>query len=344
MSPPDKQKNFLERLLARWGGRYIPIAQQGVQLLSFLFASLGIFFILYNTDLTPLETQRLFQSVMLLVLGANVLLLIAILLLTPTARRHLDLWAAGEPRPEEEEKEAWQEIVTAVPRFSAIALIIAVVEVILPAAAYMYYVTEDINVAIHVALGGFLSATALITVDTILFETAITPARIVLLPRSFEDQIAGLQGRRMRTRLTLLVSSLIVITLLMTIPVAYQQLVNVMAASGIGFDTLPSLQIQFTLISFLALALGVFLTNILVRTIDTPLRHLAEVMTQVQQGDLSRRALVTGLDESGIIAVRLNHMLEQLEELQRGLEEKVAEQTALLSRRVAQLEAAAQVA
>ncbi len=332
-------------MLARWGGRYIPITQQGVQLLSFFFASLGIFFILYNTDLTPLQTQRLFQSVMLLVLGANIILLATMLLLTPTARRHLDLWAAGKPRPEEEAQKAWEEIVTAVPRFSAIAMAVATVEVILPAAAYMYYVTQgDINVAIHVALGGFLSAIALITIDTILFEIATTPARLALLPGSFHAQVAGLENRRMRLRLTVLVSSLIVITLLMTIPMAYQQLVNLMKASGAGLNDLPRLQFQFTLISFLALALGVILTNILLRTMDTPLRHLVDVMTKVQQGDLSQRAPVTGLDESGLIAVHLNHMLDQLEELQKRLEEKVAEQTALLTRRVTQLEAAAHVA
>ncbi len=117
------------------------------------------------------------------------------------------------------------------------------------------------------------------------------------------------------------------------------------------FDAAPGVVTRYqTLALWLALGCVVAITLVMNwffrRTIYRPMERLLEAMHRVQQGDLSAVIDATGTDEFDRLADGYNQMLAQVrsmtEERERQrqlLEERVAEATAALSERNAQLEA-----
>src|SRR5438093_246319 len=73
------------------------------------------------------------------------------------------------------------------------------------------------------------------------------------------------------------------------------------------------------------------------RLIHGPLQDVAGAMRRVAAGDLGARAPVDRRDEFGELALRLNDMLRQLEDLHRSLNERVAGATEELRQRNQQL-------
>lgn len=335
---------FLDNLLRSLGGSYLLVIQVLAQLLSFGAAAVGIYYILINVEFTPEQTQHLRWSVFTLVAGANIILLTYMYKVSPAARQRLYSWSKGKEEVENPELEvrAWQEVTRYPWRFGIAALVIAIFETILPAAAYMYYVgNATIDQAIHVAIGGFLSAGMLIISCVILIEYGLTNARLVLLPHSPELQKAGLSGTRLQTRLAILVMSSVGISLLTTAPRAYQVAVDILNGKDVSLYTL---RIQLIWVALVATVISSALTVVIARLIYRPVAHLVDVMASVEKGQIQRRADILGTDEIGMTSIQFNTMLERLENLQKHLDEEVQKRTRQLEKKTAQLQAAAQVA
>ncbi len=335
----------LEKLLARWGGSYIWRVQITIEIAAFFAASVGIVFILFNVQFSAAQIGQLIKVVFILVAVVIVLLALIAYTLAPHARKRLDEWSKGiHLVSDEEELPAWHEIVSITWQFSMAAFALAIIVVILPTALYMYFFAgADISQATHIVLGGVLSATGVIILTTLLLEMALIPPRLVLLPHDPSAQLSGLQTRGLRVRLQVFSVSLIIVSLLMVAPKAYQEAVNAMTASGQSAN-IPGLQLQLMVIAFIALAIGVSLTTLLVRTVEFPIETLIQTLLEVQKGNIKSRTKVIGVDEIGQIGVYLNQTLDQMERLQTNLEGQVAERTRQLERHARQLRAAAFIA
>ncbi len=96
-------------------------------------------------------------------------------------------------------------------------------------------------------------------------------------------------------------------------------------------------------VTFLAVGIAIAGALFLTRNIAGPITDLVETAQDVAAGDLTQRAEVQREDEIGLLAVTFNSMTGQLQETIEGLEVRIAERTADLEQRSAQLEAAAQV-
>lgn len=335
---------FLDNLLRSLGGSYLLVIQVLAQLLSFGAAAVGIYYILLNVEFTPEQTQHLIRAVFTLVAGANIILLAYMYEVSPAARKRLYSWSKGKEEVENPELEvrAWQEVTRYPWRFGIAALVTATFETILPAAAYMYYVgNATIDQAIHVAIGGFLSAAMLIISCVILIEYGLTNARLVLLPRSPELQKTGLSGIRLQIRLVILVISSVGISLLTTAPYAYQVAADILNGKDISLYTL---RVQLIWVALVATLISSILAVVIARLTYRPVAHLVDVMASVEKGQIQRRADILGTDEIGMASIQFNTMLERLENLQKHLDEEVQKRTRQLEKKTAQLQAAAQVA
>ena len=93
-----------------------------------------------------------------------------------------------------------------------------------------------------------------------------------------------------------------------------------------------------------ALLGGILLGAWISRTITRPVGRLVEAAERIAAGDLEHLAEVRSRSEIGVLARVFNDMAVQLRGLIGSLEQRVAERTADLTRRSAELEAAAQVA
>jgi GAF domain-containing protein/HAMP domain-containing protein len=84
--------------------------------------------------------------------------------------------------------------------------------------------------------------------------------------------------------------------------------------------------------------LAILASSLLAQVITNPIVQLTKAAERASGGDLSLRAPVTSSDEVGKLGVAFNSMIDQLRTTLQGLEERVRERTAELSRTSEQLE------
>ena len=81
------------------------------------------------------------------------------------------------------------------------------------------------------------------------------------------------------------------------------------------------------IVTLVALVVAAILVIIFVRQIVRPIEGLSQVAEQIQAGDLSRQAVVTGNDEISVLARAFNNMTSQLRQLIENLESRVRDRT-----------------
>lgn len=335
MNQPMTEFPLGQKLLNRWGSAYIPRMQLIVQLVSFVAASGGIVYILLNVKFTLPQIQALFAGVFVLVIAANVILLPAMAAVTPNARRRLKRLAGKSPAhtaDPQQEIMAWREITNLPWRFGLAASAVALFVVILPISLFMYFSAgATFEESIHTAIGGVLSATILVALDTLLLEYVMTPPRLVLLPPGYEAQIKGLAGTRLQTRILIIVSAVTIITLLTIAPRSYQEAVNALTGTpGDHTQAVRGLQMQMIVTAIAAFLATVGFALFLSRSVYRPMQALLGAINEVERGRLDVRSEVLGTDETGALAIQFNHMIERIESLQTSLENQVALRTAQL--------------
>lgn len=101
-------------------------------------------------------------------------------------------------------------------------------------------------------------------------------------------------------------------------------------------------------IAWTALGIGAILLLVLTYLVIwqglRPIRSLTETAAAISAGDLNRTAPIQSQDEIGLLANTFNRMTAQLRQLITALEERVAERTSQLERRLVQLQVTAEVA
>ena len=83
----------------------------------------------------------------------------------------------------------------------------------------------------------------------------------------------------------------------------------------------------------LAITLSTAVYGVLSRVIMRPLKHLADIVSRIQHGDLAARTRIEAPDELGLLARGINSMAEDLGAYTRGLEDRVTERTAEVQRK-----------
>jgi signal transduction histidine kinase len=115
-------------------------------------------------------------------------------------------------------------------------------------------------------------------------------------------------------------------------------------AVTVGLDSLQQVRVKGTRIMFGFAVPAILLVTVLMRltferVLNRPLASILRTMQTTARGDFSARAILRRRDELGTIADGLNHMLDELEQFNRSLQERVDEATRDLSLRNAQLAA-----
>ncbi|MEO6034474.1 MAG: response regulator [Verrucomicrobiota bacterium] len=95
-------------------------------------------------------------------------------------------------------------------------------------------------------------------------------------------------------------------------------------------------------LALIIVALGIVLAFIFGQRALAPMQSIADAASKIAAGDLTQRVAVKRHDEIGVLASSFNHMASSLAQMTHGLEEKVAQRTAELSRVNAELQRATQ--
>jgi GAF domain-containing protein len=329
----------LDRLLAQTGGRFIEISLVVAQLMATLGAMPGILSIRVNAQFDEGQIRIFSFLVPTLIIIANAILYFVGLRFTAIARKRLNEWAEQRVRSNpKEEFTAWREI-TSITWRQAIALVVVIlVVIILPIFWISYSRSNTISSPfqptslkapdpIYVLLGGFVSLFTSVMVLTLTIERVTLPARLVLLPKDFETQLKGRSGALLVSKFSLLAVGLIAISIFLIAPIGYQQTVRILYAEVSSLDVFTAMQLQSTLFSFLAFALGAGFAYYISKTVSDPIQELISTFNKIERGDLSQRARVSATDELGIVTVQFNRMVSRLESLQTTLEQEVNERT-----------------
>jgi GAF domain-containing protein len=107
---------------------------------------------------------------------------------------------------------------------------------------------------------------------------------------------------------------------------------------------LAQYQTQLLVLGLIIFVLGIFLSSYMVRSQFQTTQELIRVMERVKGGAYSERAQIIASDETAILTVRLNQLLDQLQTSRVAMEEQVKERTQALERRSLQLQAVTQIA
>jgi GAF domain-containing protein len=323
----------LDRYVQRLGGWYIILVIIIAQLSAIVGAFLGSTSIQSNADFdskTWAEISRFTPLLILLILASNLVLLALVWYLTPNARKRLTDWTRSQISANlQEELAAWHEITALTMRYGVAAVFITYAVSILPLAGYYYQAgVITFDQLVYILLGGLVSVLAAVMAGVLIIDRLLTPARLAIVPRSFDTQLQGLSGARLTYKFLVLNLILIVIGILLLGPVGFHYMNMSLPADHRSLR--QAFQFEAITVSLLTLALGTILAYFISRTVSVPLRDLIRSFKAVEAGDLSQRAAIIATDEIAEVIMHFNGMVASLEELQGNLEKQVQERTRLL--------------
>ncbi len=320
-------------LFKKTGGHFILIVVAIAQFATFIFTIPVSFLIRLNAEFTNEEFLRLWGITIPCMLASLLLLLVHIYLTNQQTFRRLQAVKKGAPLPESagQEREAWIQVSSLPWNYARRGTLFTLLIGFAPMLVYETLVMRlPADQVIYTFIGVSISALSALTLGMIALEGMLMPARLALLPKGFDAQIAGTSSLNILTKLNLVILTLIVIGVLLVAPIGYH-FTALALESPDQPDLLTQYQLQSLGFSVLAILLGFGLAWMLSRSVSTPLKLLVDTVQQVEKGQLSQSAPVVSADEIGALTVYFNRMLEQIGLLQGQLELQVAERTAQLS-------------
>lgn len=346
MNRPSNPMSTRERLLARLGGGYILRVHTVSQLLSSLIGPLvGIYFVYITAGLSSSQLIQLLISTVSFIALVDLLHYFYARRITRQARFYLDHIFLKKPLPgSSKESSAWDQILS-LPRRSAVAQLIQVsLLVIFPVALFMLWIGHvDLIQVILIVIGGFLAGMAVVIQSILYLDSQLAPARRSLLPAEPSPETT-LIGVGQRTRQYFVISALILSAILAIGALGYQYI----SAAGVqGANPtllLSQYQNQLMVLGLVIFGLGLFLSTYLVRSQFQPTQELIRVMASFKSGAYNERAQIITSDETTVLTVRLNQLLDQLQSSQLEMEAQVKERTIALERKSIQLQAVTQIA
>jgi GAF domain-containing protein/HAMP domain-containing protein len=326
----EPSQSLTYRLMVRTGRYYHLVTIILVQLIiTYPGLAAGALAIQYNARFTEEQFSRSAIASALLVTLGNILVLMGAFLSSRDAMTRMAQWQAGKPMATgQAELRAWQQITSLAWRYGAAAILVSVFIDIIPLLIYQYvYLNVTQDQLIYTAFGGIVSAIFIITTAVLSIEFLLRPARELLLPASFDMQLVGTVGLRIRQKFVIIVLALIVFSILLIAPMGYKQTYTAIFEEIGSLQALYELQVGSILVSVVALISGAALAFILSQSISSPVNDLIQVFNRVEKGEIKERARVSSTDETGELAIYFNRMISRLEELQQNLEKRVEEQT-----------------
>lgn len=338
-----KDLKLLVYLLSRWRERYIWRALAIAEMVSLIAASIA----LYYVDVLGIFAPEQMSLVIAITYSGTI---ISNALGIGLARR---LTAGIEEflrRPDrrispEEEEVLWREATSFSRRFSlsvfwAVIASSAAVGIVL----FLTLFQMRLFYSLYLFIVGFITAVWMYHYYFFISDWILWPVRRELFRRSVSLRPQYLAGSDIYFRMATVFSGLVLILALMLGVLAYRGGQRALAPGANPVLVLSEVQNAVLFIGLLGVSVSMGFAWLLARSVALPLRNLVEIMAEVERGNLSLRGEVISADETAYLTIAFNQMMGQLQEFQTGLERLVAQRTADLARRTAQLEGAAVIA
>jgi GAF domain-containing protein/HAMP domain-containing protein len=334
MNLPEVNSGLLFKIMKKLGGFYLIFAVALAQMASNIVSIPIAYITQVNAELTPDHVAQINQMTLALTVLGNIIIWATTFIRNRAAFKRLQQWAKGQTlvSGSQDEVRAWKQITTAAWNYAFVGSVTAVGIIIIPLQIFQmnaFAMTE--NQVIYTLFGGMLTIMSIITLDVMILERLLTPARVALTPREFNDQLIGAAGFRLLAKSLVFILAVIGIGILLVAPIGYHQTYTALYEEIGSLEVLENLQVQSILASVFSVILGTIISYLLSTSISKPVGQMIETFQKVESGDLKQRIPVTATDEIAELTVYFNRMVARLEEFQGSLERQVQERTAQLT-------------
>ena len=334
MKSPAAFSGVLPNIMKRLGGFYLIFAVALAQMASNLVSIPIAYIAQINAELTADQVSQINQMTLILTVIGNVIIWAITYLRNRAAFKRLQQWAKGQTlvSGSQDEVRAWKQITTVAWNYALVASVTAIVLIIIPLQIFQiraFDMSQD--QVIYTLFGGMLTIMSIVTLDVMILEMLLTPARVILTPREFSDQLIGAAGFRLFSKSLVFILAVIGVGILLVAPIGYHQTYTALYEEIGSLEVLADLRSQSIVVSILSVILGAIIAYLLSTSISNPISRIIETFQKVESGDLTQRVPVTATDEIGELTVYFNRMVSRLEELQGSLERQVQERTAQLT-------------
>ena len=191
----------------------------------------------------------------------------------------------------------------------------------------------------QIMAAGCLGLSVVILITFLTSERWLAPLVRLLLDHGCPIDFDRLPASRLARRLNVCIGIAIVATAVMIGALANQRAIDIVENPLNQAEAVANLRRHTVYITLAAMALGLFLSRMLAKSIASRTHLMVEAMQRVQQGQLTQRLQPTGADEIDTLARQFNRMVGKLEhndqtirDLNTNLERKVKRRTRQLSK------------
>jgi diguanylate cyclase (GGDEF)-like protein len=260
----------------------------------------------------------------------NVLLLINFYYSHPHMFRQLShLHRHGKLNDDPEfERQAWEQVTHATKRFVRYEGYGVVLLVFIPTLLYGYFVQQITTIQIIYLLLAAMAANSVnVIMEVLTLDLFFAPMIKALVPQRFKNQIKGFEGINLTTKLSIGILGLVLISLLLIIPTAYHQVLQVFDEANPTRQQVTGSLLLIINSGIGAVVVAVLLSKRLIFYLSTPFREMIDLFKKVENGDLSQRFPIKYTDEFGKVSIYMNHMLSRLQYMTTTLEQQVQDRT-----------------
>ncbi len=334
MNVLEANSGFLKNIMKRLGGFYLIFAVALAQMASNIVSIPIAYVSQINAELTPDQILQINRMTLALTVLGNIVIWAATYIRNRAAFKRLQQWAKGGTlvSGSPDEVLAWRQITTVAWNYALLGSVTALGLIIIPLQIFQrnaFNMTGD--QIVYTLFGGMLTIMSIITLDVMVLERLLSPARVVLTPREFSDQLVGAGGLRLFAKSLVFILAVIGLGILLVAPIGYHQTYTALYEEIGSLKVLSDLRSQSILVSIFSVIIGAIIAYLLSTSISQPIGRIIETFQKVESGDLKQRVPVTATDEIGELTVHFNRMVARLEELQGSLERQVKERTAQLT-------------
>ena len=166
--------------------------------------------------------------------------------------------------------------------------------------------------------------------EIISIDQWMEPVLKAAIPQDFNLRLVGFRGMRLGLKVSLMMVSLVVVTILLTVPAAIHQIYKIYGVYLSPDELKLSTQAIYRA-AVGGIVIGGFLSVRLTAYFAGPFSKFINLFRMVEIGDFNRRFDIVYSDEFGRLGIHLNHMIDRLQMITNNLEKKVAERTAQIN-------------
>ena len=231
----------------------------------------------------------------------------------------------------ERAKKAGREAVTFAGRHHFNEAIIVPLVTVLPVGIFLWYADDaSFSVLTQITIAAFLGISVSLICTFFVIERCMNTVIRFLLARGIPIEFDTLPKGRLRVRMIVSLSLIIMVTATMIGSLASQRAMDIIQQPERRIEAVSNLREHTIYISVVAVVVGVVYSVMLSNSIASRSGQLVEAMKQVQQGSLAKHVEPTGTDEIDVLTRQFNLMVEHLDrndnvirDLNANLEQKV---------------------